>query len=48
MLRMIRPAHGMRWPGGLTERFDNLSVDQINTAKEGSGIAVKNEPPKKP
>ena len=38
----------VRWPSGLTERFDNLPVDQINTVKEGSGVAVKNEPPKKP
>ncbi len=38
----------VRWPSGLTERFDNFSVDQINTVKEGSGVAVKNEPPKKP
>ncbi len=38
----------VRWPSGLTERFDNLSVDQINTVKEGSGVAVKNEAPKKP
>ncbi len=38
----------VRWPSGLTERFDNLSIDQINTVKEGSGVVVKNEPPKKP
>jgi hypothetical protein len=38
----------VRWPSGLTERFDNVFVDRINTVKEGSGIAVKNEPPKKP
>ena len=38
----------VRWLSGLTERFDNLRVDQINSVKEGSGIAVKNEPPKKP
>ena len=36
----------VRWPSGLTERFDNLSVDKINEVKEGSGIAVKNEPKK--
>jgi len=34
----------VRWPSGLTERFENLSVNQINTVKEGSGVAVKNEP----
>ena len=37
----------IRWPSGLTERFDNVAVDQINTVKEGSGVAVKNEPPGK-
>jgi len=37
----------VRWPSGLTERFDNLAIDQINTLKEGSGTAAKNEPPKK-
>ena len=37
----------IRWPSGLTERFDNAFVDQINTVKEGSGVAVSNEPPKK-
>jgi hypothetical protein len=37
----------IRWPSGLTERFENVAVDQINTVKEGSGIAVKNEPPGK-
>ncbi len=38
----------VRWPSGLTERFDNAFVDKINTVREGSGVAVKNEPPKKP
>jgi enediyne biosynthesis protein E4 len=37
----------VRWPSGLTERFDNAVVDKINTVREGSGVAVKNEPPKK-
>jgi enediyne biosynthesis protein E4 len=37
----------IRWPSGLTERFDNASIDQINTMKEGTGVAVSNEPPKK-
>jgi hypothetical protein len=37
----------IRWPSGLTERIDNAAVDQINTVKEGSGVAVKNEPPRK-
>ena len=30
----------IRWPSGLLERFDNLAVDSIHTAKEGSGAAV--------
>ena len=37
----------VRWPSGLTEHFDNAAVDQINTVKEGTGVAVKNEPPGK-
>jgi hypothetical protein len=37
----------IRWPSGLTERFDNAAIDQINTVREGSGVAVKNEPPGK-
>jgi hypothetical protein len=36
----------IHWPGGLTERFGGLAVDMIQTAKEGSGTAVKAEPPK--
>lgn len=31
----------IRWPSGLTERFDNVSIDQINTVKEGSGTELK-------
>jgi len=38
----------VRWPSGLSERFDNVTVDKINTVKEGSGVAVKSDPPKKP
>jgi enediyne biosynthesis protein E4 len=38
----------VRWPSGLTERFDNVAVDQINTVKEGTGVVVHNDPPKKP
>src|SRR3989454_231713 len=30
----------VRWPSGLVERFENLSVDAFNTLKEGFGIAV--------
>ena len=38
----------VRWPSGLTEKFENVAVDQINPLKEGSGVALKTEPPKKP
>ena len=30
----------IRWPSGLTERFENISVDAIHTVKEGTGSAV--------
>jgi hypothetical protein len=30
----------IRWPSGLTERFENISVDAIHTVKEGSGTAL--------
>ena len=30
----------IRWPSGLLEQFDNLSIDTIHTLKEGSGTAV--------
>lgn len=30
----------VRWPSGLTERFENIAVDTIHTLKEGSGAAV--------
>jgi hypothetical protein len=30
----------VRWPSGLTERFTNLSMDEIHTVKEGSGAPV--------
>jgi hypothetical protein len=36
----------IRWPSGLTEQFDGVSVDTIHTLKEGSGTAV--EPLPKP
>jgi enediyne biosynthesis protein E4 len=35
----------VRWPSGLTERFENLKVDAIHELKEGSGAPVK--PPAK-
>jgi hypothetical protein len=37
----------VRWPSGLVEHFDNLSIDAIHTLKEGSGMAVV-ATPKKP
>jgi enediyne biosynthesis protein E4 len=33
----------IRWPSGLTEKFDNLAVDKIHTIKEGSGVKVKSD-----
>jgi hypothetical protein len=30
----------VRWPSGLTERFDDLSVDALHTLNEGSGTPV--------
>jgi hypothetical protein len=36
----------VRWPSGLVERFDNLSVDAIHTLKEGSGVIVRTTPKK--
>jgi hypothetical protein len=38
----------VRWPSGLTERFDNALVGEINTLKEGTGVkekeAISNKP----
>jgi enediyne biosynthesis protein E4 len=31
----------IRWPNGLTEKFDSIPVDTIQTLKEGTGAAVK-------
>jgi hypothetical protein len=31
----------VRWPSGLLEKFDNLTVDSIHDLKEGSGTAVQ-------
>ena len=36
----------VRWPSGLVERFDNVSVDAIHTLKEGSGEMVSTTPKK--
>jgi enediyne biosynthesis protein E4 len=30
----------VRWPSGLVEHFENLSVDAIHTLKEGTGVAA--------
>ena len=38
----------IRWPSGLTERFDNVAVGQINTVKEGSGVKVSDVAPGRP
>jgi hypothetical protein len=32
----------VRWPSGLQERFEGLSVDSVHELKEGTGIVVKN------
>jgi hypothetical protein len=34
----------VRWPSGLTERFEKVKIDQINTVKEGTGTAVNPKP----
>ena len=31
----------VRWPSGVTEKFDNLGVDKLHTLKEGTGAAVR-------
>jgi hypothetical protein len=31
----------IRWPSGLTERFDDLAVDKIHTIKEGTGKSAE-------
>ena len=33
----------IRWPSGLTERFENMTVDTIHTLKEGAGSAVSSQ-----
>jgi len=37
----------IRWPSGLTERYDNVAIDQINMVKEGTGVAISNASPSK-
>ena len=34
----------IRWPSGLTERFEDLAVDKIHTLKEGGGKASETTP----
>jgi hypothetical protein len=31
----------VRWPSGLTERYEDVTSDKINTLKEGSGKALE-------
>jgi hypothetical protein len=31
----------VRWPSGLTERYDDVASDKINTLKEGAGKPVE-------
>jgi enediyne biosynthesis protein E4 len=33
----------IRWPSGLTERFDDLAVDKIHVIREGSGKSEEAE-----
>ena len=34
----------IRWPSGLTERYENLPADNIQTLKEGGGKSMEPEP----
>jgi hypothetical protein len=36
----------VRWPNGRLETFENLSVDTINSLKEGAGTAAESDPKK--
>ena len=36
----------VRWPSGRLETFENLSVDTINSLKEGAGTAAASNPKK--
>jgi len=36
----------VRWPSGLTEKFEGLATDKIHTLKEASGIPVPDAPKK--
>ncbi len=33
----------IRWPSGMTERFDNVGIDNIRTLKEGNGKSMEAE-----
>jgi hypothetical protein len=33
----------IRWPSGLTERFEDVAVDKIHTIKEGTGKSAESE-----
>jgi hypothetical protein len=36
----------VRWPSGLLEKFENLTVDAIHSLKEGTGTSVSSIPKK--
>jgi len=36
----------VRWPCGLVEHFENLSIDAIHALKEGTGTAITATPKK--
>jgi len=36
----------VRWPSGLLEKFENVSIDSIHTIKEGSGTSATSAPKK--
>jgi hypothetical protein len=36
----------VRWPSGLTEKFEGLAVDKIHTLKQGSGTSILDTPKK--
>jgi ASPIC and UnbV len=36
----------VRWPSGVTERFENVAVDGIRALTEGSGKPISSSPHK--
>ena len=36
----------VRWPSGLVEQFNNVTVDSIHSLTEGSGVAINHATPK--